>query len=458
MGKSKSTNDPFEGLWKFFASIKLSVVLLLILAVTSIFGTVIPQNADPAEYLRAFGRFFYNLFHALDLFDMYHSWWFQLLLFLLVVNIVVCSIERLGATWKIVFKQKPAFNPDRFRRLSNRKTFDSDQSVTELQERFAPLIARKYRFHRIENNANGNGICLFAEKGRWGRLGVYTVHLSVILLLLGGIIGSRFGFDGYVNIPEGEATDVISLRNQNRRLKLPFTIRCDDFDVSYYDSGAPKEFRSSLTLLNNGKPVAQKDIIVNDPLRHAGISIYQASLGEMGPKAVTLKFTNRQSQMEYERRAQPGKPIDLPEGGGRFIVEDFRHADQFRSRNIGETFIGTLTPTDGPAQRVRMPVQFPEFDQMRKGQWVISVVDYEKRYYTGLQVARDPGVGVVYTGFIIMIIGCYITFFVPHQRVCIEISRRDNQTQIAVAGTTSQNKVGMENAVQLLVDKLKKLA
>ena len=59
--------------WKFFTSIKLTVVLLLTLAVTSIGGTLIPQNADPAAYVQAYGEFAFRLFSTLGLFDMYHS-------------------------------------------------------------------------------------------------------------------------------------------------------------------------------------------------------------------------------------------------------------------------------------------------------------------------------------------------------------------------------------------------
>ena len=68
---------------------------------------------------------------------------------------------------------------------------------------------------------------------------------------------------------------------------MGFTIRNEDFDVSFYDTGAPKEFRSSLTILENDQPVVKKDIIVNDPLRYKGISIFMASYGEMAPEKET---------------------------------------------------------------------------------------------------------------------------------------------------------------------------
>ncbi|MGD8336009.1 MAG: cytochrome c biogenesis protein ResB, partial [Desulfobacterales bacterium] len=95
------------GLWRLFASVKLTVTLLMTLAATSIIGTLIPQNESPENYRRAFGEFYYRLFEILGIFDMYHSWWFQLLLVLLTVNIIVCSLNRLSATLKIVFVKHP---------------------------------------------------------------------------------------------------------------------------------------------------------------------------------------------------------------------------------------------------------------------------------------------------------------------------------------------------------------
>ena len=137
-------------------------------------------------------------------------------------------------------------------------------------------IRRRYR-HVSREDAE-NGLLLFAEKGRWTRLGVYAVHLSVVLLLTGGLIGSLFGFDGSVTIAEGEQTDQILLKNPDTARQLDFQIRCDDFSVSFYDSGAPKEFRSALTLLKEGKPVVTKDIIVNDPLRYGGYQHFSVQL------------------------------------------------------------------------------------------------------------------------------------------------------------------------------------
>ena len=459
---------------------KLTVILLLSLAVTSIVGTIIPQNENPAAYFRAYGEFVYKLFDLLGIFDMYHSWWFQFLLLLLTINIVVCSIDRLSVTWKIVFIKNPKFNLSRFRKLSQKEVFDNKQKPKELVKVYESFISKHFGYTRAEET--DKGLCVFAEKWRWTRFGVYTVHLSVVLLLIGGLIGSLFGFEGFVNIPEGEKINNIRIRNTGQIRSLDFEILCDDFDISFYNNGAPKEYRSSLTIIEHGKPVYKKDIIVNDPLRYKGVNIFQSSYGKMPSDAlsqdkvpardslgeITLNFTSKNSGKKYRIKTVIGKVVDIPEGLGKFIIVEYKESAEFGGQNIGHAYMGILTPKGKNPVNIMLPVHFPNFDKMRRGSIIISVADQKaktfnpdkkagQRYYTGLQVTNDPGVWVVYTGFIMMIIGIFITFFMFHQRVCIEIVKSGNKSKVIVTGTANKNKLAMQNRVKKLSDQLAKL-
>ena len=184
--------------------------------------------------------------------------------------------------------------------------------------------------------------------------------------------------------------------------------------------------------------------------------------------AQILNFLNRESGTSFRIKTALGKPVDLPEGFGKFVVVEYLKAAQFRGQNIGDAYKGILTPADGNPVEVLLPLHFPKFDRMRKGALVISVADQkaaafnfgersEQRYYTGLQVTKDPGVWLVYAGFIIMIIGCYITFFMSHQRVCIEIVKGKSKSRVIVTGTANKNKTGMQQRVKKLSDKLAQL-
>lgn len=444
-----------ESIWKFFASVKLTVTLLISLAATSIIGTLIPQNQAPADYIQAFGETVYRIFLVLDFFDMYHCWWFQLLLILLTANIVVCSIDRLQATAKIIFNKNPSFRIEQFRKVKQAIAFEADRSSKALLESYAPFVARRYGFRRVTKT--DHGFQLFAERWRWTRLGVYVVHLSVILLLLGGLIGSIYGFDGFVNIPEGEKRDSIRLKGSQAILPLGFEVLNEDFDVQFYENGSPKEFRSRLTILENGKKTVTKEIIVNDPLRYKGVNFYIGNYGEVAPQKVDLSFTSRASKMVYQMTAKIGQQFDLAEGLGEFVIIGFNPNADFHGHSIGPAFIARHISKEGQTEEIQLPLKFPSFDKMRKGSFVVGVTGYESHYYSGLEVTRDPGVLVVYAGFIAMILGCIITFFMSHQRLCIEVTQKGTGSTVMVAATANKNKLAVPRRIEQIAAGLKRI-
>ena len=472
METKEVSTDPLNSIWKFFTSVKLTVVLLLTLAATSVVGTLIPQNKSPMEYRQAFGDVLYRLFDVLDVFDMYHAWWFQLLL--LTVNVLVCSVDRLNSSWKIIFVKNPRFNLDRFKNNKNRVLANDSRSPEQIRKVAEPLLSRKYSYRRLEEDSDG--FVMFAEKWRWTRLGVYIVHTSIVLMLVGGLIGSIFGFEGYVNIPEGESVASIRLLNSEQTHPLPFEIRNDDFSVSFYDTGMPKEFRSSLRIIEQGQTVMQKDIVVNDPLRYRGVNIFQSSYGELpqqpgltaAPQDIQLALVSKESGKEYKKTVRIGQELELPENLGRLVLREFTQTFSFRGRDLGAALTGTLTQADGSAVDITLPLRFPSFDRMspmfnpaRSDAVFISVFDVrasaapaDKRYFTGLQVTKDPGVWVVYTGFILMILGCFVTFFMSHQRICVHVAAAGNKSRIMVAGTANKNKMGMQRKVQHIAETL----
>jgi cytochrome c biogenesis protein len=479
--KNGPVAEYLNSFWKLFASIQLTGVILFSLAIFSAVGTFIPQNKDVEQYLRAFGDFLFRLFAVLDLFDIYHAWWFQMLLILLVVNIIVCSIDRLRATWKIIFPKERHFSTARFRKLKNNIQFDSNTAPDDLKSTFSNLLSRSFGYMKLEDTPNG--FLIFAEKGRWTRLGVYAVHLSVILSLLGGLIGSFLGFEGFVTIPEGESIDRIQILKTGETRKLDFAVRCDDFNLTLYPNGTPKEFRSTLTILENGKPALNKDIIVNDPLRYKKISFFQSSYGEVAPEStqakttvskeppskVVLNLTSNESNMSYQRETVIGKSLNLPEGLGKLELTEYKANTKFGGQDIGPVIIAVIKPAAGEPKKIVLPLNFPNFDKMRQGKIFISVIDQETdskasdspeqmRYFTGLQVTYDPGVWVVYVGFIMMIIGCCIAFFTSHQQVFIEISVKGNKQHVFLSGISNKDKIGMKRKISKLTERLTKLA
>ena len=467
--------EPFYSILKFFASVQLTVFVLLILATTSIIGTLIPQNKDPHEYLHAFGEFKYRLFAVLDLYDMYHSWWFQLLLVVLALNILICSLERLPGLWRMIFAKSPNPRRNRFRQTAAKAEFTTPEPLEAVSQKINRVVGRS--FGTLRKEKNDPGVEFYGEKWRWNRLGVYVVHFSVILLLTGGLLGSLAGFDGFVNIAEGDTVDTIRLQGGDQMAKLPFQVRCDDFDVSFYNTGEPKEFLSTLTLLTpENEVILTRDIIVNDPLRYKGISFYQASYGKLDSAPVageklarvefTLNFQSSDSGMGYVRKLKLNDTAELPEKLGSFTLLRFLPRAEFGGQSMGPAVVGVLKANPGGEEQILLPLQFQNFDKMRQGSVTISVVDpppeeipldkgaMEERFYTGLQVTKDPGVWVVYSGFILMIAGCFITFFMPHQQILVEIQPQADGCRVRLSGLAPRNKVGIRRTVALLSEKL----
>src|SRR4030043_2012575 len=86
-------------IYDLFRSLKLTIFLFILLAILSIIGTLITQNATRSDYIQRYGIGLYEVLNFFNLFDMYHSWWFSAILLLLVINLITCSIHRFPAIW-----------------------------------------------------------------------------------------------------------------------------------------------------------------------------------------------------------------------------------------------------------------------------------------------------------------------------------------------------------------------
>src|SRR5208282_4760392 len=81
-------------------------------------------------------------------------------------------------------------------------------------------------------------------------------------------------------------------RGGETKKALPFLIRCDAAGEETYPDGSPKKWWSKLAVIEDGKEVVAKTIVVNDPLVFKGIHIYQSSMGQSStPKTLTFAAT-----------------------------------------------------------------------------------------------------------------------------------------------------------------------
>lgn len=75
----------------------------------------------------------------------------------------------------------------------------------------------------------------------------------------------------------------------------------------------------------------------------------------------------------------------------------------------------------------------------------------KERMYTGLQVAKDPGVWVVWIGCLLMVVGIYTAFFMSHRRIWMRVETGI----IIIGGNASKNQGGFQLFFDKLVEKIK---
>jgi cytochrome c biogenesis protein len=456
--KENSTNNGSQehraksSLWRSLASVRLTVFLLISLAVASVIGTIIPQNEAPSVYVRQYGDTAYQVLNRLQVFDMYHSVWFVLLLVSLTTNLLICSINRFSSTWYVVRRKNIKPSDSLFNSLPQRGTLVTKRSLDDVREICQRCLTA--RFKTPIATENQGTWYLFSDRGRYTRLGVYVVHLSVILILIGGLLGLLFGFRGSVSIPEGGTANRIFLPNNLQGRELGFAIRCEDFDVSYYDTGQPKEYKSVISVLENGNEVMKKTIRVNHPFSYRGLTFYQSSFGIDSLNKIKLHIRPANGNEEYTLDVPFGRWTKVPEGNSAFQVMDF-------NENLMRF---------GPAIKIcygkpgTTPIFFwvlksyPDFDVGRKGEYIFSLVNYQGRYYTGLSVTKDPGVWVVWIGSSLMVLAFIVVFFMSHQTVWVKIESVDNGVRLKIGGRTYKNVVPFERRFKRLWESIREEA
>lgn len=429
--------------WAFFSSVKLALFTFFILAITSIIGTVIPQGKEMQFYVDGFGAGTAKLFQLLNVPDMYNSWWFISLLVLFSINLIVCTIDRFPNIWRLITMDNLAIDIGRIVKMPKRQAFNSALSVSEVAQAMEGFSS-SWKFEKAEKDG---GILFAAQKGHWSRLGVIFVHISILVIFIGAIIGSVFGFKGSVMIREGGSANQIYLYDANRTpVPLNFELRCDRFELEIYNTGAPKEFTSDLVVLEDGKEVLAKSIEVNYPLDYDGLTFYQSSYQPL-EDGYAVEIENDTTKVRKKFYISPKKPVKWAEEGitfgitnrmGPYAMGRYRHKIWFNDASQKPiefwTEEGKMVSVERPATNYSFSIR--------------------QLYYTGLQVTKDPGVWFVYIGCAMMLIGLYVAFFLSHKKVWIYISEEESNSRLHVSGNSNKNIIGFENDFSALTDLL----
>jgi len=319
---------------RFFSSPKLTFIFLIILALISIIGTILPQNANHYFYLEKYGANLYSLFKVLSLIDLYHSWWFIGLLGFLSLNIIFCSLNR--------FKK--------------------------------------------------------------GKIGYFITHISILIILLGGIIGNLAGFKEYIYLAEEEVRQVPH---------TDFYIKLNKFWLEYYPhSQMIKDYKSNITIIEDGREILSKTIEVNHPLLYKGIRFYQMSYEIDRIKKVTISIQGKDFRLKIGKKVRIPR-TNLVVKAVDFIPDFVMDEEKVFSRSNELKNPAVLLEVYQNATleyKEWVFYKFPELHHHYKHRIKFILKDFYPSYSTGLQIVKDPGVKIVWVGCVLLIVGLIISF------------------------------------------------
>ena len=455
-----------NSIWNFFRSVKLAITLLIILAIVSIVGTLIPQRESAMQFAGNLRPELFRLFNWLDLFDMYHSLWFRLLMAFITVNLVVCSLDRFPSAWK-QFHAKPGLDRSKpFENLPPEQSLTVKEDIDESAQKVDRFLRARYK--KIQKKKAENKHFFYAEKGAYSLFGVYLIHLSVLVILVGALVGSFFGFEARVNITEGERIDTVILRKEMTPMKLGFEVSCDKFTVEFYENGTPKEYRSELGFFVDGKKIEKKKLLVNHPVKFRGVMFYQNTYGTIPGKKIVLKILRHADEDKTTTiEVEQGNQYKLSGNEGQFQVLDVKG----NFMEMGPAVLISVQPEKGEKIRFwvyqnreeinnRFPGlldRFPKLNPSAFSPYTFSVNKMANSYYTGLQANKDPGVSIVWAGCFIMIAGFFVTFFTSHRRIRIRLLTKKQEVNISIAGTSNKDPVGLARELEHLTENLRRL-
>ena len=460
-----SLRSAWHKLWQTLSSIKTGVVLIILVVIFSAAGTVILQRpiTDPDDMQRAYSPAMLRFLDVTGLTDIFHTRWFVALMILVSLSIVAASVQRFPNAWR--YFARPYKSPDEsFRKVlptqAQIAVTDDEQGLSAAERAFRHLGLKAERIVRTDS------FSLFAERNRISEMGVYIVHASLLLIFLGGIVDALYGWRGFLMLTPGSASNQIELKNGSQRT-IPFSIRCDGTGEDTYADGTPKRWWSKLAVVDGGREIARKEIVVNDPLVYQGLRFYQASYGRTGkldqlilnatPAGGATRTPQEISLAMNQTVALDGDTsVQLVEFIPDFVVQDGRV--YARSRDVANPAVHMVVTSKkaNTSVNVWLP-DIPGVDENASSPYIFDPKDLKTGLYTGLQVSHEPGQWAVWAGVVLMALGLTFVFYVVHMRFwVVPVVDACGRTALWVGGTANRNRDAFEHKFKNVVKEIEK--
>jgi len=251
---------------KFFrliADLRFAIFILLLISFCSIIGTVIEQDQPIETYKlnypltnQVFGFLSWDRILTLGLDHVYQTWWFLTLICLFGISLISCTFLQQFPSLKIARRCQFFRTTVQFYRLKI-STILNNLSFNKIVSR---IKTPQYSIFQQKN-------IVYCYKGLIGRIAPIIVHFSMILILLGTIIGSLFGFKAQEIVPKTESFHIQNILNNGQLTIVPtMSARINDFWITYTKKKTISQFYSDVSILDNqGNEIDRaKGLVVKD--------------------------------------------------------------------------------------------------------------------------------------------------------------------------------------------------
>ena len=364
-----------------------------------------------ARYDPVLGAGAVDVMELLSVFAIFRSPWFSFGLTVLVVSIVVCTLDRTPKLWRGVSEirvdqPEPFFDP----RLPDRA------AMTGVPADGVRAALRGNGFRVREATAPDGTRFLYGDRHQYTKMATLLTHSGLVLFLLAAAVTSRFGDEQGLVVPEGTSLTVQPIGTPGLLL-----VKNLDFQAPGFETGQASDFTTDRAVYRDGEQIARKTIRVNDPLAVGGYTFHQNGFGPAPDLVVrdadgrplwdgSVPLTDAVAGSPYGIVAVPGRDIGLQlllrradDGTGVVLILPYRVVGTNPDGTpIAENFtaLALAKGETGVARDVGLTVELRGVDE-----------------YTLLIAKRDPGQGLVWLAFVLLIAGITITFYRPRRRV-----------------------------------------
>ena len=403
-----------QKIFRLLADLRFSIFILLLISFCSIAGTIIEQDQSIEIYKLnypltnpVFGFLTWDRILLFGLDHVYKTWWFFTLIFLFGTSLICCTFLQQFPSLKIARRCQFFRTTGQFYRLKI-STILNNFSFNKILLR---IKENKYSIFQQKN-------IIYCYKGLTGRIAPIIVHFSMILVLLGTIVGSLFGFKAQEIVPKTETFHIQNILSNGQLTVVPKTsARINDFWITYTKNKTISQFYSDVSVLDNqGNEINRKTISVNYPLVSNSVYYYQTDWNLIGLRFQTLK----NEILEYPLINVNKNKIWLTwiSNNSSFnegIVTIIDNLEGYCSvYNENGQFLGNIELNE--TVNFKIPITFLE---------IISS--------TGLQIKTDPGIPIIYLGFFFLMLSTLISYITYSQIWIIQKNQK-----IFIGGNTNR--------------------